>query len=231
MINDNETRGRLVRAITSALIASAVVVSASALADHHRADEKQGETADAGKSAMEKAQEEKQAAEKAVRRQDGGGGSMERMSQEDAEETAGDMRDRAEVTGSVATEYPTTATPKYEDAIERAGRSKLPAMRASRILGKDVRGAQGEVIGQVKDLVIGGDMGEMKAVISVGGFLGIGDKLVAVPYSRLTQAPDHEGDLLLDESRDALKDMKAFKFEQRRGSSDDASSASDGDAS
>jgi sporulation protein YlmC with PRC-barrel domain len=64
---------------------------------------------------------------------------------------------------------------------------------ADDIIGTKIRNAQDENIGSVSDLVIDND-GRVKAVvISVGGFLGIGDKHVAVPWSQLQVRADASG--------------------------------------
>ena len=58
-------------------------------------------------------------------------------------------------------------------------------MLAQDIIGTNVRNAQNESIGSVSDLVLD-DKGQLKgAVVSVGGFLGIGDKKVAVPWDQV----------------------------------------------
>jgi sporulation protein YlmC with PRC-barrel domain len=54
---------------------------------------------------------------------------------------------------------------------------------ADDMIGASVRNAQNENIGSVSDIVIDGE-GRVKAmVVSVGGFLGIGDKHVAIPWN------------------------------------------------
>jgi hypothetical protein len=53
---------------------------------------------------------------------------------------------------------------------------------ASKVTGTDVYGATGERIGEVDDLVIYKISGEViYAVMSFGGFLGIGEKLHPIP--------------------------------------------------
>ena len=56
---------------------------------------------------------------------------------------------------------------------------------ADDVIGATVRNAQNENIGSVADLVIGKDGQVKAAVLSVGGFLGIGDKHVAVPWTQV----------------------------------------------
>ncbi|MBK1662735.1 hypothetical protein CKO45_31680 [Paracraurococcus ruber] len=60
--------------------------------------------------------------------------------------------------------------------------------RASKLIGSTVYNENNESVGEVDDiLIVPGGAGPV-AVVSVGGFLGIGAKLVAVPYDRLQPA-------------------------------------------
>jgi hypothetical protein len=58
------------------------------------------------------------------------------------------------------------------------------AFKASQVLGETLHNARGEAIGEVQDFVIENDE-VLSAVISVGGTLGVGDRLVAVPAREL----------------------------------------------
>jgi PRC-barrel domain len=57
--------------------------------------------------------------------------------------------------------------------------------RSSRIVGATVYNDSDQSIGTVDDLIVGQDGKISTAVISVGGFLGMGSKLVRVPYDQL----------------------------------------------
>ncbi|WP_165455713.1 PRC-barrel domain-containing protein [Paracoccus subflavus] len=55
------------------------------------------------------------------------------------------------------------------------------------ITGTTVMSPDGETIGDINDVIIDMDEGTLKAaVIGVGGFLGIGEKRIAVPWDQLT---------------------------------------------
>lgn len=59
-------------------------------------------------------------------------------------------------------------------------------MSSGSLTGNDVRNPQGENLGDVKDFMINTGTGRVEyAVVSFGGFLGIGDKLFAVPMEAL----------------------------------------------
>src|SRR5262245_55652166 len=63
--------------------------------------------------------------------------------------------------------------------------------RANALIGTTVRNSAGDKIGTIDDLLMGNDSKVNYAVLSVGGFLGIGDRLVAIPMGDLQMAADH----------------------------------------
>jgi len=56
---------------------------------------------------------------------------------------------------------------------------------ASKLIGTRVMGANNESIGDVNDVIMDSKGQAVAAVVGVGGFLGIGEKDVAVPFSAL----------------------------------------------
>lgn len=80
-----------------------------------------------------------------------------------------------------------------------------PHMKASKLIGKNVRGANNESIGEVKDIIINLGSGRAPfAIIGFGGALGIGETRVAVPLNELQWTAD--GDLVnMNVTRDQLK--------------------------
>jgi len=57
-------------------------------------------------------------------------------------------------------------------------------VRASKVIGSSVYNDKDEKIGSIDDLVIGNDQ-TLHAVIDVGGILGVGGKMVEVPFNKL----------------------------------------------
>jgi len=55
--------------------------------------------------------------------------------------------------------------------------------RASKILGSAVVNEANESIGKIDDLIVSEDGKTPFAVLSVGGFLGVGNHLIAIPYA------------------------------------------------
>jgi hypothetical protein len=99
------------------------------------------------------------------------------------------------------------AAPREVDPAELAA----SGMRASKVVGATVHNGERESIGSIDDLIITADERVPVAVLSVGGFLGIGAKLVAVPFERLQI--DREGNVTLPgATRDSLRDLPEFKY-------------------
>ncbi len=85
--------------------------------------------------------------------------------------------------------------------------------RVSKIIGAPVVNDNHDTIGKIDDLLVARQDRVLYAVLSVGGFLGVGSKLVAVPYQSL-QISDK--DLVLPGgSKDALKALPEFKYATR----------------
>ncbi len=56
-------------------------------------------------------------------------------------------------------------------------------IRTSQVIGMTVRNMDGKDIGTVNDIVLNAATGRVRyAAVSYGGFLGMGDKLFAVPW-------------------------------------------------
>ncbi|TGN62121.1 PRC-barrel domain containing protein [Paracoccus liaowanqingii] len=79
--------------------------------------------------------------------------------------------------------------------------------RVDWITGTNVTSPTGDDIGAINDVIVDGDTGEMKAVIiGVGGFLGIGEKQIALPWTDLTvnsDAQEISADLTQEEAEAA----------------------------
>ena len=72
--------------------------------------------------------------------------------------------------------------------------------RISKIIGSEVRNKSGDKIGDIRDLMVD-DSGAIKlAIVSTGGFLGVGDRLHAVPWDVLTLGPKDDHILDIDKA-------------------------------
>lgn len=82
--------------------------------------------------------------------------------------------------------------------------------RLSRIIGAAVHNEQGDRVGTVDDLIMTGDSKVTMAIVSVGGFLGLGSKLVAVPWTQLR--PEADRVVLPGVTKDMLNEMPSFTY-------------------
>lgn len=124
-----------------------------------------------------------------------------------------------------AAESPDAAPPREGSAAEMTAERPSPAgaemsegerldnaKSMEWLLGAEVTSSEGEALGEIEDLVLDPDDGKPKtAILSTGGFLGIGETEVAVPWEalrvdeesqtvrasltkqELENAPEHEG--------------------------------------
>ncbi len=72
--------------------------------------------------------------------------------------------------------------------------------RVSKIIGSEVRNKAGDKIGDIRDLMIDGSGTIRLAIVSTGGFLGVGDRLHAVPWDVLTLGPKDDHVLDIDKA-------------------------------
>ncbi len=83
-------------------------------------------------------------------------------------------------------------------------------LRASKIIGSSVYNDQNQQVGSVSDLYLSKQNQVAMAVISVGSFLGIGGKLVSVPFDRLQIA---DGKVVMPgASKEELNKMPNVEF-------------------
>lgn len=112
----------------------------------------------------------------------------------------------------------TTQQPKPTTVKESV--KELPfCHKASEVIGSKVKNGAGEDLGKVEDFVIDPNDGTIEyAVLSSGGFLGIGDKLISVPFSLLRAPEVREGSDLahftLDADKAKLENAPRFPKDQ-----------------
>jgi len=131
-----------------------------------------------------------------------------------------------ENTGAKTTVPDTTtgaATPTTPDTTKTTDMSKTtttdttadtsgPGFLASSFMGKTVYTSAKENVGDINDLLVGTNGQVKAAVVGVGGFLGMGEKDVAVPLDKLKMAKDENGMdyLTIQTSRAELEAAPAF---------------------
>lgn len=83
-------------------------------------------------------------------------------------------------------------------------------LRATSVIGTDVYNIADENIGSIDDLMIGDGNRVGYAILSVGGFLGLGSHLVAVPYGNLEFGEDRF--YLPNATREELERLPKFDY-------------------
>jgi hypothetical protein len=96
-------------------------------------------------------------------------------------------------------------------AITRVDVQKVAAgYRASKVIGSSVMNDANQNIGKIDDLLVTRDGKEPYAVLSVGGFLGMGTHMVVIRYDSLKFADNKI--VLPGGSKDGLKMLPAFQY-------------------
>ncbi len=83
--------------------------------------------------------------------------------------------------------------------------------RASKLRGATVVNPKNEKIGKLDDLIVGKDR-VLFAIIQVGGFLGLGSYLIAVPYTSLQISDNGERIVLPGGTNEHIKALPEFKY-------------------
>jgi len=95
-------------------------------------------------------------------------------------------------------------------AGETAEGRQINAFMVEKIIGSKVINFKGETLGKIENLVVDIDTGRIVyAVLESGGFLGIGDKLLPVPWASLAALPS-EGIFFLNQSKEQMEKAPAF---------------------
>lgn len=87
-------------------------------------------------------------------------------------------------------------------------------VRVSELIGMDVRNHENEDLGDIEDLVIDPKSGQIRyAAVSMGGFLGLGDELFAVPWSAIKVQLEADD----DDDYEAVVNIDKQRMENARG--------------
>jgi sporulation protein YlmC with PRC-barrel domain len=84
------------------------------------------------------------------------------------------------------------------------------SLSAGSIIGDPVVNAQGEDLGAIKEIMIDVERGQVSyAVLSFGGFLGMGDKLFAIPWQAFSVDEANQR-MVLNVDRERLERAEGF---------------------
>jgi sporulation protein YlmC with PRC-barrel domain len=88
--------------------------------------------------------------------------------------------------------------------------------RGSSLVGSRVMGPDNKTIGDISDLLLDQNGNVQAVVIGVGGFLGLGEKDVAIPFKNLTVVRSSDGRSIdhvsVNYTKDQLKSAPTFKY-------------------
>jgi hypothetical protein len=84
---------------------------------------------------------------------------------------------------------------------------------ASKLLNESVRNKANESIGDINDVVIDKSGKVAQVIVGVGGFLGLGEKDVALSFDQLSFATDNDGDLTVttEATKESLQSAPAYE--------------------
>ena len=109
-------------------------------------------------------------------------------------------------TGTAATGAATGAATAGAGALQ----PMRDQQRVSQIIGSRVYNDRNEAIGEVDDVILSGT--SPTAIISVGGFLGLGARLVSVPLSDIRWNTERERMMLPGATKEQLQSRPAFDY-------------------
>ena len=96
----------------------------------------------------------------------------------------------------------------------RTASGHTAAIRATKVLGTNVKDSTGKSIGEIEDIVLDKLSNNiMFAVVGFGGFLGMGEKFHPLPWSSL-EYDESEGGYIVDLSKDVLKAAPAYSLDE-----------------
>jgi sporulation protein YlmC with PRC-barrel domain len=101
-------------------------------------------------------------------------------------------------------------TPQTLSLMKVDPQSLATGYRTSKVVGSTVVNESNETVGTIDDLIVTPNEKVPFAVLSVGGFLGIGSKYVVVPYSAL-EVRDKQM-VLPGATKESLKSLPEFKY-------------------
>jgi len=88
------------------------------------------------------------------------------------------------------------------------------AIRSKKVVGTTVKSASGDKIGHIEDIVLDKASNNiMFAVVSFGGFLGIGEKFHPIPWTALNYVPDQDA-YVVNYTKDQLAAAPADSIEE-----------------
>jgi sporulation protein YlmC with PRC-barrel domain len=136
------------------------------------------------------------------------------MAPQEGEEPAG----LATTTDALEKEVPPAAASAAQDNTQFVTSVPADALSISTYYNEDVYDTQDNKIGDVNDILLDKDGRVSTVIIGVGGFLGVGEKDVAVPLTALKVA-EKAGDryLVINATKEALEKAPGYIYDKGKG--------------
>lgn len=120
------------------------------------------------------------------------------------------------VASAQAPQQPSQAAPRQSPGPAASTMQSIPGQSATvtHWYKQNVYDPNDNKIGEIEDVLIDREGKVTALIIGVGGFLGMGEKDVAVPFNavKATTKDNNKWYLVMNSTKDALKSAKGFKY-------------------
>jgi sporulation protein YlmC with PRC-barrel domain len=133
-----------------------------------------------------------------------------------ADEMLSDTGQKSDVANRGAEQLPPASSEATDQsAAQQQERATLTAkephiLKASEVIGYSVQNLEGQELGTIEELVIDLQSGQVVyAALATGGFLGVGDKLFAIPWRAMKLMPEQQS-FSVDVTKETLENAPGF---------------------
>jgi len=116
----------------------------------------------------------------------------------------------AQATNGMKPALPKTApeaSTMMKDILPMLGRSE-----ATKLLGHEVLDSQGKAIGEIEAIALGRDGHVSNVIVGVGGFLGVGERNVALAWGDL-QMPKGADEIRVNKTKTEIEKMPEYRYD------------------
>lgn len=108
--------------------------------------------------------------------------------------------------------YPAQSKPEVAKTAPAA--EQTTDLRVSNLIGANIKNASNETVGEIADMLLDANSGVKAYIVSVGGFLGIGEHHVAVAPADVTMTRDGANSvaLTMNATKEQMKARPEFKY-------------------
>lgn len=103
-------------------------------------------------------------------------------------------------------------------AIDTVATADGQHWRATSVIGQSVRNSENETVGDINDIVLSSDGTIEHILVGVGGFLGLGEKVVALKYDELSFVKNDNGTYLISTTatKESLETASEWKEDKAK---------------